>query len=246
MKIASQIIFIGTIFVLLGAMGILSYGAGFFGPAFSGDLAWEEVVLNGGGILKNGLFLLAGIFCFKKRPFSLKLMYLALLLSLLHGLILVFLISPMVIFLLIGPAIDCALLVWVWRIGPHFFKQEEELTEFYERKAARQKRNLPYLKGLTFVGLLCLLAPLSIMITWFYAAGQGSTQPESVEIFQGHFPEFLQRRYGTSYLSIAFGMASIIIAGICLRLPGKLWRGINIFVLALSGLLLFMNLFGMM
>jgi len=102
------------------------------------------------------------------------------------------------------------------------------------------------LKILTFVGLFCVSIPFSILGLWIHAFNLGTTQIERVEIFNKYFPEFLNRRFDTALLSVAFCILTIILSIISLTLPGKLWKALNIIILVFSILLFLMNLFQMM
>ncbi len=102
------------------------------------------------------------------------------------------------------------------------------------------------LKILTFVSLICLLIPLSIYGLWIYVIDLGTTQAERVAIFKDYFPSFLNGRWSTTLLSIAFCVSAIIFSSISLKLSGKLWKLLNIIILILSSLLLLLNLFSMM
>ena len=106
--------------------------------------------------------------------------------------------------------------------------------------------NKVFLKILTFAGILCLSIPLILFGLWNYSFNHGTTQDERVLIFDSFFPKFLQGRWDTTYLSIAFSVLAITLCIICLKLRGKFWKSLNISVLVLSALLLFLNLFSMM
>ena len=102
------------------------------------------------------------------------------------------------------------------------------------------------LKILTFVGLFSLSSPLSIFGLWKHAFNLGDNQTDRVAIFKSYFPDFLNGRWDITYLSIAFCISAIILSSISLKLPGKLWKALNIIILVFSILLLSLNLFSMM
>jgi hypothetical protein len=101
-------------------------------------------------------------------------------------------------------------------------------------------------KILTIVGLICLFVPILILGLWIHAFNLGTTQIERVEIFTSYFPGFLQDIFAITFLSMAFCILTIILSSIALKLPGKLWKAMNIVILVFSLLLLLMNLFQMM
>ena len=106
--------------------------------------------------------------------------------------------------------------------------------------------NQTQLKILTLVSLICMLIPFSIFALWIYVFDLGTTQVERVAIFKDYFPDFLNGRWSTTFLGIAFCIIAIIFSSISLKLSGKLWKGLNIIILVISSLLLLLNLFSMM
>jgi 1-acyl-sn-glycerol-3-phosphate acyltransferase len=74
----------------------------------------------------------------------------------------------------------------------------------------------------------------------------GTTQAESVEIFNGYFPDFLQGRWDTTYISLAFCVLAIILSIFGLKISVRSWQNINISILVIGSLLLLLNLFSMM
>ena len=106
--------------------------------------------------------------------------------------------------------------------------------------------NQSLLKTLTLLGLASLSIPLSIYGLWLYAVDLGATHAGRVAIFKDYFTEFLNGRWDTTYLSIAFCIAAIIFSLIGMKLTGKLWKVLNIIILVLSSLLLLLNIFSMM
>ncbi len=102
------------------------------------------------------------------------------------------------------------------------------------------------LKLFSVVALLCTFIPISVFGLWIYSANKGTTMADSVAIFNSYFPVFLQGRFDTAYLSIAFCVLAIILCIPGLKLPGKFWLNFNIVVLVISSLFLFLNLFQMM
>jgi hypothetical protein len=204
--------------------------------------------------MANIIYLLAGIFFLMKKSFSLKIMYLALTLSILCRIVPMLFFSQyssipisnyeINIFSLIGPYIDVALLIGVYRLAKYYYRSDDELVNLSGGKLRRLLTPL-LLKILTFMGLLCLSIPLTIMGLWIHAFNLGDSQANSVAIFNSYFPDFLHGRYATAYLSIVFCILVIIITSINLRSSGKIWK-VNKIILVLSSLLLFLNLFQMM
>jgi len=148
------------------------------------------------------------------------------------------------IFSLIGPFIDFALLIGVYRLAKYYYRSDDELVNLFGEKL-RRRLTPQLMKILTFMGLLCLFIPLSIMGLWIHAFNLGDSQANSVAIFNSYFPEFLHGRYATSYLCIVFCLLAIIISSINLKSSGKIWK-VNMIILVFSSLLLFLNLFQMM
>ncbi len=109
-----------------------------------------------------------------------------------------------------------------------------------------KKSNQLIIKTLTFVSLIFLSIPLLIYGLWIQAFNLGKTQSERVSIFNNYFPDFLHGRWDTTYLGITFCILAIILSSICLKLPQKLWKALNIIILIFSSLLLLLNLFSMM
>ena len=122
------------------------------------------------------------------------------------------------------------------------FIAERTLNEKKEMKSV----NKTQYKILTLVSLICLLIPFSIYGLWIYVFDLGTTQVERVAVFKDYFPNFLNGRWSTTLLSIAFGISAIILSSISLKLSIKIWKSLNILILLLSSLLLLLNLFSMM
>ena len=122
------------------------------------------------------------------------------------------------------------------------FIAERTLNEKKEMKSV----NKTQYKILTLVSLICLLIPFSIYGLWIYVFDLGTTQVERVAVFKDYFPNFLNGRWSTTLLSIAFSISAIILSSISLKLSIKIWKSLNILILLLSSLLLLLNLFSMM
>jgi len=111
----------------------------------------------------------------------------------------------------------------------------------------KSKRLSPlHLKIFSVAGIIFILIPVSIFALWIYSANTETTQAVSVEIFNSYFPDFLQRRFNTTILSLTISALAIILAIIGLKLPGKIWQNINLLILIVGSLLIFLNLFSMM
>jgi hypothetical protein len=108
------------------------------------------------------------------------------------------------------------------------------------------KSNQFLLKILTVLSLIFLSFPLLIYRLWIKAFNLGTSQSERVSIFNSYFPDSLQGRWDTTYLSISFCLLAIILSSICLKLSQKFWKILNIIILIFSSLLLLLNLFSMM
>jgi hypothetical protein len=102
------------------------------------------------------------------------------------------------------------------------------------------------LRFLTFAGLLFLSVPLTIYGLWISVFNISSDQETRVLAFNSFFPGFLQGRWDTTLLGIAFCIGAIIISIICLKSLRKLWKTINVLILIISSFMLFLNLFSMM
>ena len=102
------------------------------------------------------------------------------------------------------------------------------------------------LKLLTLLGLIFLFVPILIWGLWIQAFNLGTTQIKRVAIFNNYFPDFLDGKWDITLLNMAFCLTAIILSSISLKLPGKLWKGLNFIILVLSILMLSLNLFSMM
>ena len=103
-----------------------------------------------------------------------------------------------------------------------------------------------FLKILTFIGLLCLSIPISILGIWIYVFNLADNQPDRLAILYSYFPDFLHGQYTTSFLSVAFCISAIILSSISVKLSGILWKSLNIIILIIGCLLLLLNLFQLM
>jgi hypothetical protein len=115
-------------------------------------------------------------------------------------------------------------------------------AKLYSMKPLNSKR----LKILTLTGFICLIIPILILGIWIHSFSSGDNQASRVNIFNTYFPEFLHGIYRTTLLSIAFCIIAIFLGMICLKITGRLWKILNIFILIISIALLFLNLFSLM
>jgi hypothetical protein len=265
MKTSSWIKLIGILCIVIGAQGIINDIVFIMFPEMTGIVKEElhEVspdlirwVMNLGYIqfIANLIYLMAGIFFLMKKSFSLRLIYLALTLSILCRIVPMLFFSQyssipnsnyeINIFSLIGPFIDVALLIGVYRLAKYYYRSDDESVNLFGEKL-RRLLTPQLMKILTFIGLLCLFIPVLILGLWIHAFNLGDSQANSVAIFNNYFPDFLQGRYATAYLSIVLCILAIIISSINLKSSGKIWK-VNIIILVFSSLLLFLNLFQMM
>jgi len=109
-----------------------------------------------------------------------------------------------------------------------------------------KKSNQFLFKALTFVSFIFLSITLFIYGLWIQAFNLGKTQSERVSIFNNYFPDFLHGRWDITYLNITFCILAIVLSSICLKLPEKLWKVLNIIILILSSLMLLLMLFSLM
>jgi len=251
MKTSNWIKLIGISCIVFGSLGIINNISSLFTPQWIIDtwpaispvrLKWIERLAYL-GIFVSIIYLMAGIFFLRKKPFSLILMYGALTISLLYVVIPLLFFKPYdeLIFVVIGPIIDLCLLIGVYRIRKYYYEGPDEIVKLF----GEIKLTPPLLKLLTFLGLVCISIPISIQGLWIYAANSGTNQVERVATFHSYFPDFLHGRYAINYLSIAFCILAIIISTINLKSSGKIWKA-NMIILVFSILLLLLNLFQMM
>ncbi|OFY09489.1 MAG: hypothetical protein A2X05_18950 [Bacteroidetes bacterium GWE2_41_25] len=251
MKTSNWIKLIGIFCIVFGSLGIINNISSLFTPQWIIDtwpaispvrLKWIERLAYL-GIFVSIIYLMAGIFFLRKKPFSLILMYGALTISLLYVVIPLLFFKPYdeLIFVVIGPIIDLCILIGVYRIRKYYYEGPDEIVKLF----GEIKLTPPLLKLLTFLGVLCISIPISIQGLWIYAANSGTNQVERVASFHSYFPDFLHGRYAINYLSIAFCILAIIISTINLKSSGKIWKA-NIIILVFSILLLLLNLFQMM
>ena len=269
MKTSTWIKLIGILCIIFGALGIINAISDIDLPKLiemdkrvkefyelSPNLFRWVVRLAYIELLANTIYIMAGIFFLMKKTFSLNIMYIALTFRILCRIVPMLFLSQyssipfshyeINIFNLLGPFIDVALLIGVYRLAKYYYKSDDELIELLGEKIKRKTLTPQLLKILTFVGLLCLSVPLSILGLWIYAFNLGDSQTNRIAIFNSYFPNFLHGRFDTTYLSVAFCILAIILSSISLKLSGKLWKVLNIIILVFSILLLLLNLFSMM
>jgi hypothetical protein len=268
MKTSNWIKLIGILCIVFGVIGILNGISALIMPKLL-EVAKEKVpevspafqrwgvTLALISLLANTLYLMAGVFFIMKKSFSLNLMYIALTLSILCKIVPMMFLQNYTsipyfynydfnIFNLIGPIIDVALLIGVYRLSGYYYKSPEELIELLGAKTPRKALSPRVLKISAGVGILSLSVPLSIFGLWIYVSGSEDTQLKRVASFNTYFPDFLQGRYDTAYLSLAFCVLAIFLSISSLGLSGKLWKAVNIITLIFSIILLMLNLFQMM
>ena len=252
MKTSSWIKLIGILCIVFGALGLIDNISSFFIPQWVKD-TWPEIspdrqkcmeLLAYFGIFANTIYLLAGVFFLRKKPFSLNLMYGALTISILSVVIPLLIVKPydLLLFVLIGPIIDLALLIGVYRIRKYYYESPNEIVKPFGEITLTS----PLLKLLTFLGVLFISIPILMQGLWIYVFNLADNQSDRVAILNSYFPEFLHGRYVTTYLGLAFCFSAIILSSISLKLSGKLWKTLNIIILIISSLLLLLNLFQLM
>ena len=248
MKTSAWIKLIGILCIVFGALGIISHISSFFMPQWMMD-TWPEVPpvrqkwmvrLEFIGIVVNTIYLLAGIFFLRKKPFSLMLMYFALTISLLYVVIPWFFFKPYdeLIFVAISPIIDLCLLILVYRIRNYYDASPDEIVKLF----GESKLSPSLLKLLAFFGVLCVSIPILLQGLWIYVFSITDNYSDAVAILQSYYPEFLNGPFATIYISIAFCLLSIIVSII----TRKVWKTLNTLVLICGSLLLFLNLFQLM
>lgn len=252
MKTSSWIKLIGILCIVFGASGLINNISPFFMPQWVKD-TWPEISPDRQkwielfayiGIIANTIYLLAGVFFLRKKPFSLNLMYVALTISILYVVIPLLLVKPYdsLLFVLIGPIIDLALLIVVYRIRKYYYESPNEIVKPFGKITFTS----PQLKLLTFLGVLFISIPILQQGLWIYASNLADNQSDKVAIFHSYLPEFLHGQYVTAYLALAFCLLAIILSSISLKLSGMLWKTLNIIILIISSLLLLLNLFQLM
>ncbi len=102
------------------------------------------------------------------------------------------------------------------------------------------------IKTATLMSLICLLIPLSVYGLWIYAFDLGTSQAERVAIFNDFFPAVLSGKGVKAYISIVFGISSIVLSSISLRSSSILLKVLNIIILFFSSIVLLLNLFSML
>jgi hypothetical protein len=195
------------------------------------------------GVFVKSFYLLAGIFFLLKKPYSMWLMYSALTINILYVLIpmLIVKLYHSIIFILPGLFIDIALLIFVYRIRKFYFESPDEIVKVFGDYSPRPG----LLKIFTFIGFICFSISLSILGLWIHAFNTGKNQSDPVVIFKSYFPDFLQRGYNTSYLSLFLCILAIIFTSLGLKSNGFMWK-VNMIILVLSSLLFLLNLFKLM
>jgi hypothetical protein len=195
------------------------------------------------GIFVVSVYLLSGILFLIKKPFSIWLMYSALIMSILHAItpLLIEKLFNSIIFVLPGLFIDISLLIFVFRIRKFYFAYPDEVVKAFGDYSPK-----PWLlKTFTFIGFICFSISLSILGLWIHAFNSATTQGDSVALFKSYFPGFLQAGYNTSYFSLFLCFLAIIFSILSLKSSGFLWKG-SMIILVLSSLLLLLNLFQLM
>jgi len=265
MKTSGWIRLIGILCIVFGTHGIMNTIIPLVFPEMTGtgnenlpddspDLIRWIMNLQYITLLANAIYLMTGIFFLMKKPFSLKLMYIALIFSILVRIVPMLIFNrynsipfsyyEINIFSLIGPFIDIVLLIGVYRLAKYYFNPDDSVIKLFGDNIM-EILNPRIMKILTFMGIVSLSVSLTILGLWIHAFNIGDNQAERVAVFNNYFPDFLQGRSAVSYLSLAFSALAIVISSICLNSSGKIWK-VNMLILVFSCLLLLLNLFQMM
>lgn len=246
MKDPNLIKLIGVLCIVIGALGVINFiTALLLTGMYENQEEWIVNLFYFGSII-NGLYLLAGIFFLLRKSFSLKLMHIVLIISLVYGIAGMFFVTRINIFSFISPAIDIALLFLVFRISKYYYKSADEIPKLPETQKTVKPLSRIQLMILSFMGLIFSSIPVYIFGLWIYVSMQANTQALRVDIFHSYFPNFMQGQNTTSYISIIFGMVAVLLATPGLNLSGIFWKILNVFILTICSLLLMMNLFWLM
>jgi hypothetical protein len=207
------------------------------------------------GLLVNIALVVAGALFISQKPISIKLMYGALIAGLLYRFLPLVLLSrydaPPLInydpnnpFNYIGPLIDIGLITGVMYVTKG---RDESPGDFVESGMPPKKPVNPIVwKTASLGGLLCMLVPLSIYGLWFSITRLDLTLPEKSALFDSYFPDFLQWRWASSHISVAFSLVGITLSGAGLNLQGKFWKALNIIVLTVCIIAFLFFLFTLM
>lgn len=263
MKINGSIKFIGILGIIFGVFGLLNsisqiaiitmYATN---PeignraAFSPAVQTVSLPLAYTGVLIYLVYLASGIFFLLKKSFSVKLMSIALIMSIAYILLPLLLINKSYTngFLfdytfqlskLKGAALDIVLFAGVALLRKNYFVQTDELT-------SPKTSSSPLLKIMTFIGILFFLIPLSLFALWQYVWDPTLPQVDNVAAFTSYLPEFLKEPNRVAYISLIFCLAAIILNSVCLKLTGTFWKTVNLLFLILSSLLMLLNIWQLM
>ncbi|WP_299528888.1 hypothetical protein [uncultured Lutibacter sp.] len=249
MKTSNWVKLIGISCIVFGSLGVIANISSLFTPQWIIEtwptispvhLKWIERLVYL-GIFVNIIYLMAGIFFLRNKPFSLILIYSALIISLLYVVIPWIFFKPFddLIFVVIGPIIDLCLIIAVYRIRKYYYEDPDEIVKLF----GEIKLDPPQLKLLTFLSVIFISIPILLQGLWIYAFSLADNQSEAVTIFHSYYPEYLHGPYTSTYISIAFCLLAIILSSISLKLSGKLWKTLNTVILIFGSLMFFLNLF---
>ncbi|MCK5782101.1 MAG: hypothetical protein KAH10_05895 [Flavobacteriales bacterium] len=252
MKTSRWIKLIGILCIVFGSLGIIYNISFFFTTQWIND-TWPEVTPERlkwlelqayFGFFVNTIYLIAGVFFLRKKPFSLNLMYGALTISILYVVIPLFFIEPnnSFLFVLIGPIIDLVLLIGVYRIRNYYYESPSEVVKLFGEITLAPAK----LKLMTLLGVLFISIPILMQCLWIYAFNLADNQFDRVAILYSYLPEFLHGQYVASYLALTFCLLAIILSRISMKLPGVLWKSLNVITLIISSILLLLSLFQLM
>lgn len=101
-----------------------------------------------------------------------------------------------------------------------------------------KKKNLLSYKLISVLGFLSALIPAVIFSLWIYVFNQESNPIDRTEAFKHFFPDALHGRWDITYLAIACCIMAIILSGWIKPYCIKVWRGIHIFIIIISSILL--------
>ena len=178
MKTSNWIKLIGIICIVFGAFGLLSGLSELLMqqwiethpelPEPPAELLRSNLLVYT-GILIRTILLMAGIFFLMKKTFALNLMYIALTISILYGIVSLLLLNNNIrignqVFALIDPVFYAALIIGVYFIREYYYKSPEELAELSKGKQKRNTLSPMNLKILSLVGMLSLTVSVNIRI----------------------------------------------------------------------------------
>lgn len=195
------------------------------------------------------LYFVAAVVYLLKKPYSVKLMLLALSLTILHSFIILLIhhytntVSGVNLPSYIGVAFHVVLFASVYRFKNDYYLSPEALETRYGKITPYSKRAVAVM---SIAGIVCVCIPLGLIALWAEASQIEGNRAAQVAWFKNQFPEFLRAPFRLNYISMLASMTGIYLSSKGIGKTASFWKYVNYPVMVFAIILLLLDIFQLM